>query len=74
VKRHHDQGNSYKGKYLIGVAYSFRGSVHYHHSEKHGSIYIDLWLRMLIRRQTEGNCLLQAARRRALPHWVGLEQ
>ena len=27
VKRHHDYGNSYKGKYLIGVAHSFRVSV-----------------------------------------------
>ena len=32
VKRHHDHNNSYKGKPLIGVAYSFRGSVHYHHN------------------------------------------
>jgi hypothetical protein len=36
-KRHHDQGNSYKG-HLIGVAYSFRGQVHYHNGRKHGSI------------------------------------
>ncbi|KAL6040522.1 hypothetical protein STEG23_007587, partial [Scotinomys teguina] len=29
VKRHHDYGNSYKE----GIAYSFRGSVHYDHDE-----------------------------------------
>ena len=30
VKRHYDYNNFYKGKHLIGVASSFRGSVHYH--------------------------------------------
>ena len=29
-KRHHDQGKSYKGQHLIGLAYRFRGSVHQH--------------------------------------------
>ena len=32
VKRHHQHGKSYKSKHLIVVAYSLRGSVHYHHS------------------------------------------
>ena len=36
-----DQGNSYKGQHLIGPAYWFRGSVHYHHDRKHGSIQAD---------------------------------
>ena len=37
VKRHHDYGNSYKRKRLIGwLAYSFRGEVHYHHAGKYG--------------------------------------
>jgi hypothetical protein len=37
MKRYHDQGNSYKRQYLIGVAYRFRGSVHHHHhGRKHG--------------------------------------
>ena len=30
VNRHQDQGKSYKGQQLIGLAYRFRGSVHYH--------------------------------------------
>jgi hypothetical protein len=35
VKRYHDNGIFYKGKHLIGLAYSFRGSVHYRHDGKH---------------------------------------
>ena len=31
VKRHHDHGNSHKGKHLIGAGLQFRGSVHYYH-------------------------------------------
>ena len=34
VKRHHDRGNSYKGKHLLEVATWFRGSVHYRHGGK----------------------------------------
>ena len=30
MKRYHDHLRFYKGKHLIGVAYSFRGLVHYH--------------------------------------------
>jgi hypothetical protein len=48
VKRRHDQGNSYKGQHLIG-AYSFRGSVHYHHSRKHGSLQADMLLEKKLR-------------------------
>ena len=34
VKKHHDHGNSYKGKHLIEVlAYSLRGSAHCHCGE-----------------------------------------
>ena len=36
MKRHQDHGNSYKGKYLVGVAYSFRGLVRYCLGRKHG--------------------------------------
>ena len=44
VKRHHDQGNSYKENiYLIGVAYSFRGSVHYYGGQ-HGGKQVDMVL------------------------------
>jgi hypothetical protein len=35
VKRHHSQGNSYKIKYLTGLAYIFRDPVHY--GKKHGN-------------------------------------
>jgi hypothetical protein len=38
VKRHHDQGNAYKGKYFTGAGLWFRGLVHYHHGRKHGSV------------------------------------
>jgi hypothetical protein len=30
VKRHHNQDNSYKDNTYLGLAYRFRGSVHYH--------------------------------------------
>jgi hypothetical protein len=36
VKRHHDHGNSYKGKHRMGMAYSFRGLVHYCYGGKYG--------------------------------------
>jgi hypothetical protein len=42
VKRHCDQSNFYKGQYLIGAGLHFRGSVHYHHGLKHGSIQADI--------------------------------
>ena len=42
VKRHHDKGNSYKGKHLFGLVYIFRGSIHYNNSEKHGILKVDL--------------------------------
>jgi hypothetical protein len=44
MKKHYDHGNSYKGKDLIGLAYSFRGLVHYHHDRKHGSMQADMVL------------------------------
>ena len=47
VNRHHDQGNSYKEQHLIGAAYTFRGSVHYHHGRKHGSVQADTVLEEL---------------------------
>jgi hypothetical protein len=36
MKRHRDQGNSYKGKRLFGLTYSFRDLVH--HSGEDDSI------------------------------------
>jgi hypothetical protein len=44
MKRHHNQGSYYKGKNLTGLAYSFRGSVHYHHGGKSGMMQADLVL------------------------------
>ena len=45
VKRHHNHGNSYKGKYLIGVAHlQFRALVHYHHGRNQGSLQEDMVL------------------------------
>ena len=44
VKRYHDHGNSYKEKHLIGAVLQFRGSVHYHHGGKHGSMQADMVL------------------------------
>ena len=42
VKRHHDQGSSYKRKQQLELVYSFRGLVHYHHGRKHGSTQEDV--------------------------------
>jgi hypothetical protein len=42
MKRHYDQGNSYKDNYLIGAGLQFRGLVHYHHVGKHGSMQAEL--------------------------------
>jgi hypothetical protein len=47
VRRHHDQGNFYKGNHLIGLAYYVRGLVHYYHGGKHGSMQADLMLEEL---------------------------
>lgn len=44
MERQHNQGNSYKGKGLIGLAYNFRSLDHYHHSRKHGGLETDLVL------------------------------
>ena len=67
--RHHDQGISYKGQHL--QAYRFRGSVHFHHGRKHGSVQADTALEKELR-------VLHldptAARRRlSLLPWVELE-
>jgi hypothetical protein len=43
VKRHHDQGNYLKGNISLGLAYSFRASVHYL-GRKHGSMQADIVL------------------------------
>jgi hypothetical protein len=61
VKRHHDHGNSYKGKHLIGAGLQFRGSVHYHQGRKHGSIQAGMVLEKELRVL---HLDLKAARRR----------
>jgi hypothetical protein len=38
VKRHHIKNNQ------LGLAYSFRDLVHYHHGGKHGSMQVDMMM------------------------------
>ena len=58
----------------LGLAYSFRGSVHYRHGGKHGSVRADTVLEKklrvlhLIHRQQETDFARQEARG-SLPHW-----
>ena len=42
MNRHHNYGNCYKGKHLVGTGLQFRGSVRYQHGGKHGSIQADM--------------------------------
>ena len=42
MKRHYDHSISIKGNHLIEkVAYSFRGSIYYHHVTEQGSAQLD---------------------------------
>ena len=41
MKRHQVQGNFYKGKNLMPMAYTFRGSVHYHQSSIQADIVLE---------------------------------
>ena len=36
-----------KANICLGLAYSFRGSVHYHHGRKHGNVQADMVLEEL---------------------------
>jgi hypothetical protein len=61
MKRYHDHSNSYKGRYLTGLSYSFKCLVHYHYGWKHGSVQADMVLGELRiphldLQTTEGNC------------------
>jgi hypothetical protein len=47
----------------LGIAYSFRGSVHYHHGRKHGSVQAGMVLEML----RVLHLVPKANRRRLLP-------
>ena len=49
MKRHHDHGNSYKGKHLIEAGFQFRGLVHYYHGRKHGGTKADKLLEKELR-------------------------
>jgi hypothetical protein len=49
MKRHHDHGNSYKGKHLIGAGSEFRGLVHCHHGGRHVGMQADLVLERSLR-------------------------
>ena len=80
VKRHHEQGNFHRGEPLIGLAYSFRGSVHYHYGRKHGSVQAD----MVLEKELSVLHLDAKAARRKLsstdsqeeplfPYWIELE-
>jgi hypothetical protein len=47
VKTYHEQGKSYKGKYLIEAGLQFQKLSHYHHAEKHGCIKAGMTLEEL---------------------------
>ena len=54
----------------------FRGSVHYHHGRKHGTVQADVVLEeprvlILIQRQPGEDCLPQEEA--LIPHWAELE-
>jgi hypothetical protein len=54
----------------LGLAYSFRGSVHYHHGRKHGGMQADMVLQE--QRVLLLHLNMKAARRKVFPqHWVG---
>ena len=56
-----------KEKHLLGLVYSFRGLVYYHHSRKHGSVPTDMVLEKELRvlhldpMTAEGNCHSRAS-------------
>jgi hypothetical protein len=49
VKKHCDQGNSYKRKHLIGAGLQLQKLVHYYHGGKHGSMKADMVLEKKLR-------------------------
>ena len=63
VKRRYDHDDSYKGKHLLGMAYTYRSLVHYRHGEKHESIQADIVLEKELRvlyfdsQAAEGDCV-----------------
>jgi hypothetical protein len=67
VKRRHDHTNSYKGQHFIETGLQFRGSVHYHHGGKHGSIQAGMVLEEELRVL---HLDLKAAEGDYVSHWV----
>jgi hypothetical protein len=71
-----DQAILIKANIQLGMAYSFRGSVHYHHGGKQahpaGRCGAGGAKSSLIHKKPAGDCLQQAARRRLFPHWAEL--
>ena len=45
AKRHYDQGNSYKGKHLIGAGLLFQRLIHYYNGGKHDMNQADMVLK-----------------------------
>ena len=76
VKRHHGHGNSYEGKNLIGMTYSFRGLVHYCHGGKHhcyhGEKHSDMQADMVLEKELEVLHPDPQTTEGALPHWAWL--
>ena len=70
MKGHHDQGNVYKSKLLVGAGLQFQRSVHYHHGRKHGSVQVDMVLEKELRVL---HLDLKAASGGSLRHWAELE-
>ena len=51
----------------LGLAYSFRGLVHYHHNRKHGAVQVDMVLEKELRVL---HLDWKVARKNCVPHWV----
>jgi hypothetical protein len=70
VKRHHDQGNSYKGQHSIGAGLQFKRLSQFSSWWKHSRVQTDMELEKELRilhldlRAARRQSLLQAARRR----------
>jgi hypothetical protein len=66
VKRHRGHSNSFiKERISLGLAYSFRGLVHYHHGRKHGSMQVD----MVLEKELRVLCPDWQAAGRKSEHW-----
>lgn len=72
MNKHYDQGNSYKENISLGLAYSFKASVHYHHGWKHDSAQADMVLGKDLK-EDRGICLLGGSQEGTLLCWAELE-